>query len=1715
MSPREAAQTDPMQRLMLTTAYEAMEMAGVVPGRTPSTKADRIGTFYGQTSDDWREINAAQDIDTYFISGGVRAFGPGRINYFFKFSGPSFVVDTACSSSMAAIQLACTSLRAGECDTAFTGGANILTNPDIFSGLSRGHFLSKTGSCKTFDNDADGYCRGDGVATVILKRMEDALADKDPILGVIRASATNHSAEAVSITHPHVGAQQFLFSKVLKESGVDAHDISYVEMHGTGTQAGDGVEMQSVSSVFAPTNRRRRADQPLYLGSIKSNIGHGESVSGVSALIKVLLMMQKSTIPPHCGIKGTLNKSFPTDLRERNINIALKKTPFPRPPGGSRLVFLNNFSAAGGNTALLLEDGPEKQALQNPDPRSTKVVAVSAKSLASFRKNVQRLRSYIDSTPNVDLASLSYTSTARRSHHNYRAAFAVIDLKQVSVALDALRDASHSPVSMTPPEVAFVFTGQGSQYPALGKQLYDTSKQFRSDLEQFNNMAEAQGFVSFLGLVDGSAKDIKSLSPVAVQLGLACIQIALVRLWASWGIKPSVVIGHSLGEYAALNAAGVLSIADTIYLVGERARLLDTECTIGTVSIPTTLSNRISTNHFYQHAMLAIKGSVSSIKEAVSGTGCEVACINGPTEMVLSGTVAQIDELAGNVNAHGFKCTKLNVPFAFHSSQVDTILESFKAMAGAATFHTPTVPVISPLLSNVVRENGVFGPDYLSQHCRGTVDFLGGLTAAKMESLVDKKTVWVEVGAHPVCSGMVKSTIDSSVLTIPSLRRDEDAWTTITNAVCGLYLGGITPNWSAYHQDFESSFTILDLPSYGFDDKVYWLDYTNDWCLTKGEVPASVPAIAAAPKFSTTSIHRIAKESVKGNTANVVAESNLSDPLLHAAVSGHTMHGAGLCPSSLYADMAYTVANYAYKTLRPGDEKVNMNLRNMENPAPLFLKNIKKPEDQPLQVEATVDLALKEAVVVISSLGSDNKPKAIHGKCVITFEDASQWVYEWERNAFLVRSRIDMLKKKMEDGDAHRLLRGMVYKLFGALVAYSDKYRGMKEVILDSPNLEATSVVEFQAGPKDGNFYLSPYFIDSVAHLAGFVVNGNDQVDSKSDVYISHGWESMRFAKTLEADKRYYSYVKMQAVGPKTVAGDVYIFDDDEKIVGVVGGLKFHCIPRKLFNTFLPPADTTVNKAVARPTPAAQVTKQPPKVVKQVEQTKVTVKKVKKVEPFSSGLTVKALNIIATEIGVEPSELADAIQFSDLGVDSLMSLTISGRFREELGLEVHSTLFSDFPTIGDVKTFLSQHGTGAIPELSSDDSDSELTDDTEMSTPDLELESKETLLTTYSSTEQGPLSEVDEDEVITIIRATIADEMGIAIEEIADTTDLSTIGMDSLMSLTILGNLREKTSLTFDSTLLVENHSIEEMRKTLGLDSKPAPKPAKELVKVTEKLIEVTTRSPPATSVLLQGNPRTATRKMFLFPDGSGSATSYVSIPPIAADKLCVYGLNCPFMKNPTAYTNGVDGVTKIYLDEVFRRQPEGPYLLGGWSAGGVVALEATRQLQAMARANPGKNYKVERLVLIDAPCPIRLEPLPSRLHHFFNNIGLLGTGDPSAIPEWLLPHFEYSIRNLTAYKPEILPISPDAPKAFLIWARDGVCKNPEDPRPPPQKDDPNSMKWLLNNRTDFGYNGWDQLLGAENCTCVPIEGNHFTMMREPIVSSPFAQSLSVEFVRC
>ncbi|KAJ5054544.1 uncharacterized protein L3040_000815 [Drepanopeziza brunnea f. sp. 'multigermtubi'] len=1663
MSPREAFQTDPMQRLSLVTAFEALEMAGYVPNRTRSTKLDRIGTFYGQTSDDWREINAAQNVDTYFITGGVRAFGPGRINYHFGFSGPSFSIDTACSSSAAGMQLACTSLWAGDCDTAIVGGMSCMTNSDIFAGLSRGQFLSKTGPCATFDNDADGYCRADAVGTVIVKRLEDALADKDNVLAVILGTATNHSADAISITHPHGGTQEVLYRSILAKAGVDPLDVDYVEMHGTGTQAGDGTEMRSVTNVFAPADRKRTAEQPLYLGAVKANVGHGEAASGVTALIKVLMMLQKNAIPPHVGIKNTINKGFPSDLAERNVHIAFHKTPLRKRTNAPRRIFINNFSAAGGNTGLLLEEAPTlKRAVV--DPRSTHVITVTAKSKSAMLRNAQNLISYLTEHPTTSLADVAYSTTARRIQHNWRMSITATDISEVSALLGSKLVENFVPVLPEPPKVAFLFTGQGSHYAAMGKELYTTSTLFRDTIDEFDKIAIIHGFPSFLPLIDGSAADVQTLSPVVVQIGIVCLEIAMAKLWDSWGIKPAAVMGHSLGEYAALHVAGILSASDTIYLVGSRAELLVRKCTPGT------------------HVMLAVQGSLATVKEAlgVQAESVNVACINSSRETVLSGEAGEMTQVQDLLTNSGYKCTQLKVPFAFHSAQVDPILDEFQKVAESVNFGKETIPLISSVLGRMLNEPEKIDAVYLRNHARSPVNFVGGLEAAQSAGATDAKTVWMEVGPHPVCSNMVKATLDIGSIIAPSLRRTESAYKTISHSLSTMHTAGLNVDWNEYHRDFNDSVQLLDLPTYSFDDKNYWIQYEGDWCLTKGDVASKITPLLedTKPKLSTTSVQKVISEYVKDGVVVISAESDLAEPGLRGVVSGHPVNGSLLCPSSLYADMAITVSEHAYKLVRPDVTDLGINIANMKNPKPL----IARPDgaSQVLSMIATVDVNTNRADIVFST--GAGKDKVEHGICEVFFGNTKEYLAEWQRTAYLIQSRVDWLQDAEKTGIAHKIGRGLAYKLFAALVDYNPRYRGMGEVILHSENFEATAKVNFQTTASDGEFKYSPFWIDSLAHISGFIVNGSDAVDSKENVYISHGWESLRFAEPLSQEKTYRSYVRMQPQEGKVLAGDVYVFDGD-RIVAMVGCLKFQCIPRKVLNMFLPPVGAAKAIAAQPSAPAKAPASKPSKSAQ------VTLANIATVNKKLVSVCTRVLEILAAEVGVGMDELVDNIGFSDLGVDSLMSLTVSGRIREELEIEVHSHDFNDHPTIGSFKTFLGKFETG-VPSSSSSDTHSQ-TSYLDKSTPDLGDDSNVT-----TPLDDTPVEENKDESLGDLIRVTIAEEMGVDIEEIVDTVDLSTLGMDSLMSLSILGRLREKTDMSLPADLLVANQTIQEIKKSLGIGA-----PVKPVVSVSVSLstktvvahntVNVIPSQRFATSVLLQGNSRKASKTLWMIPDGGGSATSYVDIPDLSPE-VAVFGLNSPYMKNPEEYKCGVIGMAEAFITEMKRRQPTGPYILAGWSAGGVIAFEAVNQLTKSGET-------VEKLILIDSPCPDIIEPLPTSLHRWFASIGLLGDGDFSKLPAWLLPHFAASVNALSNYTPEVIDPK-KSPHVTAIWCEDGVCKLPSDPRPDPFPY--GHAQFLLDNRTDFGPNLWDKYLNSEKFDCRHLPGNHFSMMKKPHVAT-------------
>lgn len=587
-------------------------------------------------------------------------------------------------------------------------------------------------------------------------------------------------------------------------------------------------------------------------------------------------MLKNSTIPPHCGIKTKINTRIP-DLQARNTFIAKGPVPWRRPRNGSRHVLLNNFSAAGGNTALVLEDAPEMLTSNEADPRSYHVVAVSAKTPTSMENNLRTLTKWIETQPSdaLTLPRLSYTTTARRVHHAHRVMAIGSDLAQIRFSLQVSLDRNEgSTRPKSAPKFVFAFTGQGSSFVGMGADLYNHLSDFRADIRRLDGLCVQLSLPSILSLF--ASPDVhQKPTPTTLQLASVCLQMALYRMWLSFGVTPSVVVGHSLGEYAALHAAGVMSQADVLNLVGQRAELMESRCKQGT------------------HAMLAVRSNATALASVLGppGHGYELSCINGVESVVLGGSQTQMKTIRPSLIRKGLSSKLLEVPYAFHTSQVDPIIPSLQTLARGVKFAKPRIPIISPTCGKVIRESADFGDDFVANHCRGSVNMYDALRIAKEEGLLDDKAIGVEIGPAPVVSRMVKEVAGPAFLTFASINQGEDTWKLLTQALANFHAACATIDWSRYHKDFLSCQQCLELPAYSWDLKPYWIQYVHDWSLRKGEpLPLALP-----PKLESSSVHKVLQDTLGSGGGELIVESDLNRPDLHPMVQGHQVYGVPLC----------------------------------------------------------------------------------------------------------------------------------------------------------------------------------------------------------------------------------------------------------------------------------------------------------------------------------------------------------------------------------------------------------------------------------------------------------------------------------------------------------------------------------------------------------------------------------------------------------------------------------------------------------------------------------------------------------------------------------------------------------------------------------------------------------------------------------------------------
>ncbi|XPT03478.1 Noranthrone synthase [Ascochyta lentis] len=1786
ISPKEAPQMDPAQRMALMSTFEAMESGGIVPDSTASTQRDRVGVFHGVTSNDWMDINSSQDVDTYFITGGNRGFIPGRINFCFEFCGPSYATDTACSSSLAAIHLACNALWRGDCDTAVAGGTNVIFSPDGHTGLDKEFFLSRTGNCKAFADNADGYCRAEAAGTIFIKRLDDALADKDPILATILDIKTNHSAMSDSITRPHVGAQIQNMNAVLGDANILPQQLSYVEMHGTGTQVGDAVEMESVLSVFARDENFRGPENPLYVGSAKANIGHGEGASGITSLIKVLLMMKHNTIPPHCGIKPgqKINHNFP-DLSARNVHIAFSPAAWKRGEEPRRAL-INNFSAAGGNTAILMEDAPIRAVSSAEDPRSHHTVTVSGHVVNSLKNNLRAMVKYLED-PNVQgssLPQLSYTTTARRLHHLFRVSVCGSSVADIKAKLEhAIANGEGTTRAKVNPSILFAFTGQGSQYIGMGRQLVQAYPTFKSDLKYMNRLCTTSGLPSFLHTITTADGDIDQFPPVVVQLAITALGMALAKLLKHFGVAPHALVGHSLGIYAALNVAGVLSVSDTLYLVGQRAKLLQERCNRGT------------------HSMLATKATTSQLAEILAGKRYEVACINGPTQVVITGANRNIDAAKAVLLQHGIKSTLLKVPFAFHSEQVDPILPSLEVLARGLEYRKPTIPILCPLTGATITEKGIIGPAYLAKHCREAVNIEAALAYAQKPGLVNDKTLTIEVGPHPVVCDMVKACLGSALPSLNVLRRGGNIWQDLNKLLATVYSNGYDLDWLEYHGPFEASHRVVgDLPAYAWDLKDYFLPYKGDWCLhrhaydcccadsngpisltgkpagltptgklTEPNTSATGPKLpkvqpgssadAESRKFevishpSTSTVHRVIEEKIEALGATVITETDVSRPDINSIAQGHTVNNIPLCTPSVYADIGLVLGNYIMKRLRPGRPGMTV-------VADLVVDKALIPHGlapQLLRSKVTLEWPAKAAGLVkearceFYSVDATGKPTTNHSWCKLQFVDGPNVLKPIQAEVPRYQERIQHLRAGVKRGDFVHYTGRSGYKLMSNVAHFHPDYKLLDNVIFDESTMEACSTVNTAKITSKGDFAAHPAYVDAITQLGGFSLNAQDSTDIDVSVFVNHGWESFQIFEAAQPDKTYDLYTQMKHHKADLYHGDTVVLDG-AKVVAFFKGLSLRNVQRKVLRMVLQQNLDKANRLAGKPVTkapvvsAAPISKTPSKTQDTTVRTPAVEKKLAAppkpqtatpVIPATPAVSVtpavpattpinaatgtveqtsskahEALVIIAEESGIDISEMTDETIFADVGIDSLMSMVIGSRLREEMDLDLDTdfSIFADFPTVKSLKVFL---GGAEVTEPVEASEQALLYEKPAASAQEPQVKpapAAESIFDTPSfSTQDFPPKvqaqveatvhdvpeRLDHSPIVDSALEIISEESGIVISELTDDCVFADIGIDSLMSMVIGSRLREELDLDLDTdfSIFADFPTVKSLKDFLSGSSpgssssisdeydfaSPTTTPEfsdgeESLPMIRKNRVEACRAAP---SLIIQGKPKTADKTIFMLPDGSGSASSYLTIPRIG-DRVCMIGLNSPYLRDPENMDCTHTALIASFCQEIRRRQPYGPYYLGGWSSGGAFAYVCAEALTNMGQ-------KVAGIVIIDAPVPQVMEHLPTSFYEYCNKIGLFGHDEP---PPYLIPHFEATVDVMMPYKVKPLKTK-QMPKVGILWASDTVMDEKDAPKM-------KGMHFMVQKRTDFGPDGWDTVLpGAQFILDTVQGGNHFTIM--------------------
>ena len=1140
ISPVEAELLDPQQRMMLEVSWQALEDAGIDPDRL---KESRTGVYSGISNDEYRmlvvdSLRTSEAAESLYALSGTNLNGTsGRVSFVLGLRGPAKAVDAACASALVSVHDAVADLQQGKADMAIAGGVQAILSSRVFELRAEAMMLSPDGQCKTFDASADGYVRGEGCGVVVLKRLREAERDGDRIWAVIRGAAVNHGGASVGLTVPNEPALEEVIETAMSDAGVSASDVDYLEAHGTGTAVGDPIEINAVARVFG---KDRSPDRPLLVGSVKTNIGHLESAAGIAGLIKAALVMQRGVVPKHLHFH---DPDPSLDWDRLPLRVTSSMADLPDRNGRPRLAGVNSFGISGTNAHIVVEEyvaadaapyGPRTAAgagrvveaslpaaaesLRHDEqqfrPRETRVLPLSGKSEQALRGLAERYRSWLDERVSASpgetaaieplLSDMAWTAGVGRAHFDRRAGLVFNDAGELRAGLAALSEVGPKAASRAPAKLAFAYTGQGSQWAGMGRDLYEREPVARDVFDRCEDVFVAERGASLLDAMFGDAGEVDLTDTAWEQPALYALECALTALWASVGVRPAAVMGHSVGEIAAAQAAGVFSLKDGMRFATARGTLLSETPAGAMVAVfapPEQVASTVDANNAES-----------------AGPAVNISADNG-LHQVVSGPVAGVESVMKRFEAAGVRVRRLNTAKAFHSALVEPALDALEASLESAAISAPQLTLVSNVTGRAVEDGELLDGAYWRRHAREPVAFASGAgTLAEMG--VD---LILELGPRPVLAPMAASAWPDSAPTVLSsiCPKEGDAPGNpgdFADAVAAAYEAGLSIR-------FEGLFTgevrrRVSVPGYPFQRERYWLQAPK-----RSRNSAGIPLLG------------VRRESAGGE---VTYESELfpSDP---GWLSDHRVFERVIAPGALYGAMAASLP-----LARDGGMAV---VEDMQLHNPLLLPEDGGEDETGHRIQVVFGGSAEEApdLVRIFSKGPDEDAWTLHTECRASSGEAATGSVE--------RVDLDGLKREMSERDAATL-----YNARAAIgIDLGPSFRTLGK-IWTRPG-EALGEVSLPEPLRPGRLDVHPLVLDGCFQVvAAARIQGSAEDET---TYLPFGWKRL-WLTTGRLPERIFCHVRMsesagasrdEAGAPAEVlTGELRLYDPDGTLLGGLDG---------------------------------------------------------------------------------------------------------------------------------------------------------------------------------------------------------------------------------------------------------------------------------------------------------------------------------------------------------------------------------------------------------------------------------------------------------------------------------------------------------------------------------------------------------------------------------